>query len=89
MTGAYRPDLGELPDNDDVEPRLAPAPGSDIPELFVEVRLYNRPGIYRVLSIGDNGQKDSDMDAARILRKLALWLETKDPNNKVSHGGER
>ena len=59
--------------------RLAEAPGS-APALFVEVRLYNQPGIYRVLTIGGDGRKDSDMDAARLLRKLALWVETKGPN---------
>lgn len=57
----------------------AKSDGNSLPPglvLCVEARVWNEPGIYRVLSIGGNGHRNDNAAVARLLRCLADWVET-------------
>lgn len=63
-------------------PASAPVPGSAPTPLYVSARVYNQPGIYRVLEIGiEDGHKNNNYDVAKLLRKLADWVENKKAQN--------
>jgi hypothetical protein len=51
------------------------------PSLYVEARVYNEGGLYRVLTIGDEGHRHNNHDCAAILRKLADWVEKQKAQN--------
>ncbi len=70
---AYCPKCSNL----EIESELAPAGGMNSKPLFVEARIYNHVGNYRVVSIGGKGDCNSDMDGAKILRELASFVETR------------
>ncbi len=71
------------------ESEPAPAGGSVSKPLFVEARIYNERGSYRVVSIGGNGDCNSDMDGAKILRELASFVETRWKRNEESESHDQ
>lgn len=88
MTGAYRPDLGELPDNDDTEPRLAPAPGSasGVPDAL-RTRIKDL-----IRDAWKHGFDADGPDAIGFIDEFALADEALDeywPNEQAEASGAR